>query len=69
MSMNQWPRMPNTSVPAARARTPSNTPAPNTMGTMPISAQSLVRWINMKVREEIAIATTGPELFSMGLCI
>ena len=69
MSMIQCPRMPNTSVPEAYASVPSNKPAPNTMGTIPSSAQSFVRCGSVKNSDEIRIAMSGPCRFSMGLCM
>jgi hypothetical protein len=69
MSMIQWPSIQKARVPDALANIPRSSPAPKTMGTMPISAQSLVRWINMKKIDEIRMATTGPCRFSIGRCM
>src|SRR5665213_1775041 len=49
--------MQNTRLRDAQASVPSRIPAPNTIGTMPISDQLLVRCSSMNAKDEIRIAT------------
>src|SRR5215467_11769619 len=61
--------MPGISDPADHARRPSNTPATNTMGTIPSEAQALLRCNARKKREEIKTATDAPWRSSIGCCM
>src|SRR5438445_10896165 len=61
--------IPRMSDRADHARRANNTPAPNTMGTIPSKAQALVRCNAMKEQEEMKTATDTPWRCSIGCCM
>src|ERR1700692_4823925 len=58
--------IPGMSDPADHARRPNNTPAPNTIGTIPSEAQAVVRCNTRKKKEEMKTATDTPWRCSIG---
>jgi len=63
----EWPMMPGIREPDLYARIPSSVLAKSICGIIGY-AQFLVKWIEVKTREEIIIAVNGPYFFSRGVC-